>query len=113
MTQYRTREFVNPGRDWFVGLVLAMIMLAGGGAYIMYDFHTQVIEHEGNVTITEAPLQYDERAVLEQSNRFKEREITFTRLRNERMGTVYIEKPTVTEEPQSSNDVTEERIEMQ
>ncbi len=113
MTQYRAREFVNPVRDWLIGLTCAFVILVCGIAYIAYDFHTQIIEREEGVTVSETPLQYDERAVREQGSRFKEREIIFNRLRSERKEVVYIEKPVVPEEPQSSDEVVVERIEMQ
>lgn len=113
MTQYRAREFVNPVRDWLIGLTCAFVILVCGVAYIAYDFHTQIIEREEGVTVSETPLQYDERTVLEQGSRFKEREALFNRLRNERKEPVYIEKNSAPEEIHDNTEIVVESIEMQ
>lgn len=81
----RSHNFINPVRDWFIGLSIACMALIGGSVYIAYDFHEQFIETEEMVLLNETPLQYDEKKIHVWSEKFRMIEHTFENLRSDRV----------------------------
>lgn len=74
-------EFVNPTRDWFVGLLGVIVCFCVGIAYIVYDFNMQVGADQDITLDGVDVISYPERDVLRYADIYKEKQAAFDALR--------------------------------
>lgn len=55
--------FVNPKRDWTIGLLVAVFIFCLSCAYIAYDFYTQFIIQPDAMIVEGSTIKYNETEV--------------------------------------------------
>ncbi len=80
----RTREYLNPMRDWLIVLSSLVIVFFGGVGYIAFDFYNQLDTQAENVTTEAKPAVYKEKEVIEYATIYTEKEKIFNELRKDR-----------------------------
>lgn len=76
----RTGDYMNPLRDWAIGLACATTMFIGGVVYIGYDFYSQFTIVEV-VTDTEKKIVYPEKEIRNLADSYTDKEKNFNELR--------------------------------
>lgn len=77
-------DYVNPLRDWTIGLAAAALLFAGWSSYIAFDFYDQfIVPLEVENVATEGVL-YKEKEVLFYATEYDEKEKIFEELRKDR-----------------------------
>lgn len=93
----RLHEFVNPAREWAIGLLGAAFVFALGATYIGIDLHEQFTKEPTYTDISESTLTYDKKGVVEYATQYREREAQFIKLRGERPAVIVPPPPVVPE----------------
>lgn len=76
------REFINPERDWSIGLGLAVLCFATGVGYIVFDFYMQ-FEVPQDMNIDSKGIMYRPQEVEDFAQIFTAKESTFNELRQQ------------------------------
>lgn len=75
------KDFINPSRDWLVGLFCAVVVFIGGMVFIAIDFYIQ-FEMPSNETIFDVQtMKYQDKNVIYFAEIYTEKEKTFNQLR--------------------------------
>jgi hypothetical protein len=76
----KTREFINPDREWTYGFIIAAVCFFSGVGYIAFDFYVQ-FEVPEDVSIDSKGITYRAREVEEYADFYDAKEIQFNELR--------------------------------
>ncbi len=76
-----SRASLHPVRDWLIGLSIASLVFLGGVAAVVYDFRIQFVLPLEATDTTAVSMKYSEQDVRHYAERFKARDLEFTRLR--------------------------------
>lgn len=74
-------EFVNPLRDWTIGLFVAVCIFLGGVGAIGLDFYLQFGAPNEAVPVEEQTVVYREREVVQYAEEYNKKETRFKELR--------------------------------
>lgn len=77
-------RFMNPNRDWFLGLTAAVVLFILGAGYIAYDFYQQFGVPNQAVIVEERPVVYQGDEVVRYAELYEEKEREFNALRARR-----------------------------
>jgi hypothetical protein len=84
------QNYMNPSRDWTVGIGVATVLFLGGSVFIGFDFYDQFGAPARDVVAEIQPVVYQEKEVIQQAEVYDERERVFNMLRKSR---VYVPPP--------------------
>lgn len=81
-----TGDYMNPLRDWTIGLCIATFTFLAGTAFIAYDFYTQfgVQTVTSDVAAQNNKLMYPKAEIFNLADSYREKESYFEKLRNAR-----------------------------
>lgn len=77
-------RFMNPNRDWLLGLTVAAVLFILGAGYIAYDFYQQFGVPSQAVVVEEQPVVYRSDEVVQYAELYEEKEREFNTLRARR-----------------------------
>ena len=83
-------DYVNPLRDWSIGLALATLFLVSWTSYIAFDFYDQFIAPLEIENVTSEGVLYKEKEILFYAKEYDEKEKTFEALRKNRIDKIQI-----------------------
>lgn len=78
------KRFTNPRRDWFIGLLLFLLVVGAGGAYSAHMFVTYRSLNTDGGDYEESLVRYNENLIQEVLGVYQERKVNFDALRNVR-----------------------------
>ncbi len=76
-------DYVNPVRDWMIGLCVATTVFLFGVGYIAFDFYTQFGASDDAVQVESQSIGYRDVEVKRYAEQYTERERVFNELRTE------------------------------
>lgn len=76
-----TWEYMNPVRDWTVGLGLGAMLFVAGVSFIVLDFYNQFGVTAPEAVLSEQPITYREKEVKLYAEQYAEKERRFNALR--------------------------------
>ncbi len=79
--RYSKRDFIDPYRDWFRSLILALCFLAGGVAYVVIDFYVQFEVAPEYISTDAESATYKKGDVVKYAGIYAEKEAVFNLLR--------------------------------
>ena len=77
-------QYMNPLRDWAIGLSLATFVLIFGTGFIGFDFYKQFVAPQEEVKAPSKPAIYSEKETKEYAEKYMKKEVLFNALRNEK-----------------------------
>ena len=83
VTRAKVREYINPRREWALGLFGATLCLLAGATYIGIDLRAQFTDELVFTGVNETTLTYNKTDVIEQATLFREKDKRFNELRAE------------------------------
>lgn len=81
-----TREvgaYMNPMRDWTLGLSIAVLVLLGGFSYFAFEFYVQFGIPEADVVGEKTAVSYNEKEVRFYAKQYETKEAVFNQLRQD------------------------------
>ena len=75
------KDFINPGRDWLVGLFCAVVVFISGIVFIAIDFYVQFEVPSSDTILDVQTIKYQDKNVIYFSEIYTEKEKTFNQLR--------------------------------
>ncbi|HEU4677261.1 MAG TPA: hypothetical protein VFS75_00920 [Candidatus Paceibacterota bacterium] len=76
-----TSTYMNPSRDWTIGLVIASVGFVVGATLIGFDFYSQLRSEGADVPPQTSQMLYDQNGVTEYARIYSRREDAFNALR--------------------------------
>jgi hypothetical protein len=96
-------EYVTPSREWLLALGIATLAMCGGGALLVYDFYLQTRPMQtSGIELLETP-RYRKNEVEQEVKKYREKEKTFTELRQK----IVLPKPDIVSEATTVSTSTE------
>ncbi len=77
-------DYINPVRDWTIGLAVAILVFLCGVAYISFDFYTQFGAPKDTVYVESQSVGYRDVEVKKYAEQYIEKERVFNELRKDR-----------------------------
>jgi len=84
-------DYINPIRDWTVGLFIASFIFLAGVGYIAFDFYTQFGASENSIHVESESIRFRDVEVKRYAESYSEKERVFNALRNDRTYVIEVE----------------------